>query len=360
MAAYKDEDKGTFDALLHGLGKGVSFGFSDELQGAMAPLADWWQGEGLTKSRSDNLREQKEKQREALVKRYGEDFVKKLESQEPAKKEEPTLYQKAREEARVEEAKRQQAHPLAYGTGDVVGSLLVPLPGAGTAAGLASKGIAKTGAPVALNLAGHLATESALRGAARGLGESTADLTKGEYGQAAKDAGSSALTAAVLSQLPVAAPAVARKIGDAGKAIAKQMPKASDTLINAQHLAGGALGYGLSHDPGIAALSALAAPVVTATGKAIAKAAAPKLKLIGGKLVPAIENQSLDAVLSGAVPRVAGVVTQEARGSTDQDVLKEHLAKIQDEEGKKYLPPDVAEEKKKEEDHPPEYYLPKD
>lgn len=84
----------------------------------------------------------------------------------------PDLYDQHRGESRANFAAAKEANPEAYTAGEVGGAVASALiPG-----GLAAKGL---GGAVALGGA---------MGAAQGLGESEADLTRGEFGEAAKDA----------------------------------------------------------------------------------------------------------------------------------------------------------------------------
>lgn len=81
-------------------------------------------------------------------------------------------YRRNRDESRASNALSKEAHPYAYGAGQVGGGLAGALATGGTGAGA--------------GLLGRLGIGAAL-GAANGLGSSEADLTKGEVGQAAKD-----------------------------------------------------------------------------------------------------------------------------------------------------------------------------
>jgi hypothetical protein len=79
------------------------------------------------------------------------------------------VYRQGRDGNKLVEASARGAHPDLYRTGEIAGGLVLPLPGG---AGKTLAGAVKTGAGI---------------GAVAGLGDSEADLTKGEFGQAALD-----------------------------------------------------------------------------------------------------------------------------------------------------------------------------
>lgn len=104
------------------------------------------------------------------------------------------LYTEARDEERKSNAAAQEANPWTYGATNLVGAVGTGLAAGG--AGLIGRGagaLGATGTEAALANAAAggtlkgLATIGGLEGAAGGLGTSDADLTKGEFGQAAKD-----------------------------------------------------------------------------------------------------------------------------------------------------------------------------
>ncbi len=78
-------------------------------------------------------------------------------------------YQQARNEARANDEAAKKAHRWGFGIGEVLGGFAAPIPGAGEA-GLAA-----------------MAARGAAVGGISGLGNSEADLTKGDVGGAAKD-----------------------------------------------------------------------------------------------------------------------------------------------------------------------------
>jgi hypothetical protein len=87
-------------------------------------------------------------------------------------------YSEYRNESRAMDAGTREAHPVAYGAGEVGGGLATMLiPGAAVGAGAG---------------AGRAAVNAAKVGAVAGAGNSEADLTEGEVGKFAKDVGTSA------------------------------------------------------------------------------------------------------------------------------------------------------------------------
>ena len=174
MAAYKDEkDDGVLDALLHGAGKGVSFGMSDRLQAVMGALgaktADW-----------GNNHEKRS---------FGE------------------VYDDALKEARTEEDRRARQHSTAYTTGDVAGSvlssLLLPAGKAVSAGDTALIQVAKG--------AGNAARTGALQGAGRSRKWGTDDV-QGVLSDILKSAGVSAFAGGLMPGLG----ALANKLPGAG------------------------------------------------------------------------------------------------------------------------------------------------
>jgi hypothetical protein len=308
--------KGTLDAILHGAGRGVSFGFSDELQGLAGALG--------AKSVGDK-------------RSFGD------------------VYRSARDEARVEEAKRSKDHPVAYKTSEILSSLLVPVPGAGALNTVAAKAIPHA-APLMFKPAAWAASEGLQRGALAGLGESTADVTKGEVGDAALDAGKSAVLTALLSSAPTAVPTIAKAGQSAVRSIAKNMPAVSKSLVSP--LAGGAAGMALSHgDPTIGMLGALLSPVVHGAVKATGKAIIPKIEKLANKAVAGAPEWAIDRVIaSGDAPHIASTIAQQLAGKDDAitsaDTENKRVA-----EAEKLLP---KEEVVTEKQMKPEDYLPKE
>jgi hypothetical protein len=121
------EEPGLLESTLRGAGQGASFGFQDEIAGALESA-----------------------------------FTDKT-------------YKQARDESRARNAAAEAAHPWGYGLGSVLGTAGTGLVTGGLAAGAAKAG------------AGAVAKLAAAEGAAQALGSSDADLTEGQFGQAAKD-----------------------------------------------------------------------------------------------------------------------------------------------------------------------------
>ena len=108
---------------------------------------------------------------------------------EQEKAEGDATFRDALKENRAENQMAKDAHPWAYGAGNVAGSVatLPALPG----------GVAAKGAGLVARLAAR-AGAGALQGGIQGAGESNADLHKGEYGQFARDVGAGGAVGGVL------------------------------------------------------------------------------------------------------------------------------------------------------------------
>lgn len=117
-------------------------------------------------------------------------------------------YRKGRDESRTAYEAAEKANPKTFLGGEVAGGILPFLTGAG-AAGTAAKGLS-TGARILKGL-----PTAAKLGAAVGLGQSKADLTKGEFGEAAIDTGVGATTGAVTHGIVEGAVTpLVRKVGE--------------------------------------------------------------------------------------------------------------------------------------------------
>lgn len=136
-----EEEIGQLESGLRGTAQGVSFGFADEITGALESLL------------SDKT------------------------------------YEQARDESRANYKAAQEANPITYGTGQVVGAVAPALATGGTSLGAL-----------------------AAQGAAQGLGSSEADLLKGDVLGAARDTAIGAGTGVA--------------VGAAGKALGAAVPKA--------------------------------------------------------------------------------------------------------------------------------------
>jgi hypothetical protein len=133
------EATGTGGAIVRGVQKGASLGFADEDAGARAAAQEMVRGGGLTK---------------ALAK-----------------------YREARDAERGADQRAHDVSPTANTLGEIGGALLTPVPfGKARAATLAGK-------------LGLGALRGSVLGAGYGLGDSGADLTKGDVGGAATDTG---------------------------------------------------------------------------------------------------------------------------------------------------------------------------
>jgi len=121
-------------------------------------------------------------------------------------------YQEVRDAMRATNKQAEEAHPYAYGGGELAAGLAVPIPGLGAARGA--------------GLAAHAAS-GAIAGGIAGLGSSEADLTKGDFGGAVSDTVSNALLGGAIG-------AVA---GKAGKLLGKAEGASEERAIKA--LAGG-------------------------------------------------------------------------------------------------------------------------
>jgi hypothetical protein len=111
-------------------------------------------------------------------------------------------YRSERDSQRAMDADAQKANPLSYLAGNVAGAAAVPIPGAGAASKLS--GLAKAGVNVG---------RAAALGGLGGLGASTADLTQGDVGGAAKDAGLGAGVGGALGAAGEGLGALADKFG---------------------------------------------------------------------------------------------------------------------------------------------------
>lgn len=164
MAAASKPGPGAVESFGRGVGQGGTLGFGDEIAAGLDTAV----------SKVPGLR----------------DVAQWL---EPGRKLSPlndpnVTYEQRRTEHRNVNAEAQQANPVAYGGGELAGAVATSvIPGVAPArgAGLAA-----------------MAGKAALVGGANALGNSEADLTKGEFGQAAIDTGTGAaisgLTAGVL------------------------------------------------------------------------------------------------------------------------------------------------------------------
>jgi hypothetical protein len=195
------EKPGIFTAGLAGAKQGLTFGFADELgggeQAALALLARHAPGVanalGIETRHSEELN--------------------------PSQ-----IYRAGRDENRAEDKEARDAHGRAYLVGNLVGGALAPVPGAGVAKG------ASLGTRV---LAG--AKSAAIGGGIAGLGNSDADLTKGEFGKAALDTAIGAgLGGLIGGALPVATDLATPLVRKATKPMAEATKRfANSEAVNA-------------------------------------------------------------------------------------------------------------------------------
>lgn len=170
---YRVFDPNDPDAALgSGVSKGVSLGFDDEIGAGLDTALEGGQrfGDAHLDLAKRGL------QKVGLMK---PDPVLSPEDQELADEQHPQqpslgdVYRKQRDAYRSLDQQAAQAHPVLHAAGEFAGAAVIPIPGTAEAgAGSAIARGVKTG--VAL-------------GAGSGLGNSEADLTKGEFGKAAGD-----------------------------------------------------------------------------------------------------------------------------------------------------------------------------
>lgn len=148
-------ESGQLEALGRGAAQGLSFGFGDELAGAgSSAIQSLLETLGVREDNKQNLEQQ---------------------------------YEAARDLEREANKAAEEAHPGLYAAGDIGTGIGVGLLSGG--AGLLGSGLKtgiKAGGKEALKA---MAKIGAMEGAAQGLGRSEADLTEGEFGEAALDTG---------------------------------------------------------------------------------------------------------------------------------------------------------------------------
>ena len=311
----KNDTGGTLEALLHGAGKGVSFGLSDRLQALAGALGanspEWMGGPGLGKD----------------TKSFGD------------------RYDEALTEARTEEDKMAREHPTAFTGGDIAGSVLSSLIIPGGAAANAEKtalqqvlqssgNAARVGAAQAAGRSrkdvfgrdsepGNILTpflKDTLKGAGvsgfagaliPGIGSAIskapgAGLTAIEKDALARSADAlaqSGKTGATVSEVPdrvlnTILDAAMRKQTQqaAAKAIAEKTPWLETAKNSLASAAGGLAGFG-SHGLQGAALGAIAAPLAVQGGKAILRhgpefLTSPAGSAAVGGMLPAINQET--------------------------------------------------------------------
>lgn len=167
-----DDATGKAKSFASGVGEGVSFGFGDEIAGALGGLASYLPGE--EGSMADRMRGR------PLADRY----------------------RAVRDMTRATSAQAKQENPRTFLGGELVGAAAPAVATLGTASAPAAAGLG------ARLLAG--AGRGALQGAAFGLGSSDADLTRGDVGGAALDTGIGAVLGGGLGAAGTGAGAAAK------------------------------------------------------------------------------------------------------------------------------------------------------
>ena len=189
--------------------QGITSGFADEIGGALTSPLDWISEVSREGKEESGLKEVDDKLISTLLNRYKElsaegnvekaDKFKKrieLESGQPFEAEKATgfwdIYGDRRDAAREANLAAKEANPLSYMGGEIAGGLAPALMSGGASA-------AATTGKLGLNQAALLGVKSGAKfGGAYGLGASEADLTEGEFGQAAIDTAVGAGTGAVM------------------------------------------------------------------------------------------------------------------------------------------------------------------
>jgi hypothetical protein len=168
----------TTGAAAHGLVQGGTLGFGDELYGALSADIDQRErmqqiADDIDKAKADGLYGdviQPPPQTTWQLKRPGQPVQTLVRPASSPNDAESRLgswlkdYINGRDSMRKDDSTAEAAHPYAYGGGELVGSLAVPVPGAGEAKGLARVGkFALQGATLGgLSAAGHSTADNAL------------------------------------------------------------------------------------------------------------------------------------------------------------------------------------------------------
>lgn len=203
-----DASVGAEEAVARGISQGSSFGFGDELGGVIGAAAEVGHRIPGLRALMDLGPYARSEQEKATVEEFGELPLGEAMAQ---------AYRKDRDVGRAYNDEARAAHPKTFLAAEIGGSLLVP--GGGAAKGATKAARLLKGAGKSSGLAGLY-----------GLGSTSADLTEGEFGTAAKDVGVSAGLGAAASFLPFLAGETGRKILDAaekGSATARELLRAS-------------------------------------------------------------------------------------------------------------------------------------
>ncbi len=202
-------------------------------------------------------------------------------------------YEQARDEARANDDAAKKAHRWGFGIGEALGGAAVPIPGLGAAGAL--KGVA------------GLAARGAIAGGVAGLGNSEADLTKGDIGGAAKDVAYGAGLGAVLG---AGVGAVGNKVvggaerRSAARALAEGEPGGKVAkAIDVAHLFASPGGF-VAKKAGGAAIRG-ADEMLAGIARA-ARAGKPTAQMVQGALEAGVPRSAIAAAVTGA-----GEVTDE-------------------------------------------------
>ncbi len=174
------------ESALQGYAQGASFGFSDELAGgSAATTGEAFKGVGGAMFKNPLGRaflrklqggaDQTDDQIDSAVDDAIGEIRYLAQGTNPASAASP--YQQARDEMRRDVSVAQKANPKTFLAGNIAGAMSVPVPGGG-----AAKPFQTVGGRSLQNMGSFGAS-----GALAGLGNSDADLLKGEFGQAATD-----------------------------------------------------------------------------------------------------------------------------------------------------------------------------
>lgn len=194
-----------------GVGQGMTLGFGDEIGAAFATLPE------MTKRAGQSL---------GLTPKPNADIEGHFDQESAnaaADKQRGTIadyYRRERDSRSADNKTAEEANPRTFGAGKLAGNIAVPIPG-GAGVGLVGK-------------MGVGAAKGAGFGALTGLGESTSDLTRGDYSGAAKDTAKGAGLGAAGGALGGAADAGLSKLGSRFSGAAKAIKDEADAAAYAK------------------------------------------------------------------------------------------------------------------------------
>jgi hypothetical protein len=248
---------GKLESAGRGALQGATFGFSDEIYGAVAGAVDWLRGDGFN-------------------------------------------YAQNRDEARAANERARAANPASYLAGEVGGGIALPFGAAGLAARTGSVGrglMSATGvAPEAAaatfwGRVGQGASQGARMGATHGLGHSNADLTQGDVAGAAGDIATGTAIGGVAGG--VLTPAV-----DVGAAVLRGFTTPIRGALDPRGMAAQKYAENAARDIGKAATPWEVARGIAETNRRAARAARidPQTRLmdIGGENTKGLMRQAYD------------------------------------------------------------------